>query len=161
MNTLKRWGFWIKGGFMKNLTEYVRYASSNGNSKLTTLSNLPGSVETAENGNLLCSDLDHNLFNPEIISFNCPVDTMLMRQITGSVTINGNTIMNYYGLVEFINEDGKYEYGYLLSVEPDGDGKWDLLSSTKRISSFASVEECEGTIENPFNLNATDITPQV
>jgi hypothetical protein len=69
--------------------------------------------------------------------------------------------MNYYGLVEFINEDGKYEYGYLLSVEPDGDGKWDLLSSTKRISSFASVEECEGTIENPFNLNATDITPQV
>jgi hypothetical protein len=159
MNTLKRMGYWIKGGFMKNLDEYVRYSSSNGNSKLKTLSNVPGSFETAENGNVLCSMLDKNLFNPEIITFKFAVDTALMNQVTGTVSIDGNTIMNYYGLVEFINEYGQYEYGYLLKLEPNGDGKWELLSSTKRIVDVSFTSDCKGVIEPPINLNATDITP--
>jgi len=82
-----------------------------------------------------------------------------MNQITGSVTINGNVIMNYYGLVEFINEYNENEYGFLLSVEPNGDGQWELLSATKRKTINAPVSECEGLIEAPINLNATDITP--
>lgn len=159
MNVLKRMGFWIKGGFMKNLDEYVRYTSSNGNSSLKTFSNVPGSFETAENGNILCADLDKNLFNPEIISFEYEVSTALMKQVTGTITINGNTIMNYYGLVEFINEYGENEYGFLLSLEPNNEGKWELLSSTKRKTGNSFSSDCAGPIEPPINLHATDITP--
>lgn len=159
MNTLKRMGYWIKGGFMKNLTEYIRYSSSNGNSKLITLSNIPGSVETAENGNVLCSDLDKNLFNPEIITFAFAVDTKLMKTVNGTTVVNGETIMNYYGLVEFTNEYGDYEYGYLLSLEPNNEGKFELLSSTKRISSVSYVADNNLIITPPKDLNAIDITP--
>lgn len=159
INILKRMGYWIKGGFMKNLDEYVRYSSSNGNSKLKTHPLGPGEFETAENGNILCSDFNKNLFNPEIINFKFEVNTMLMKQVTGSTMINGNQIMNYYGLVEFVNEYGENEYGFLLSLEPNGEGEWELLSSTKRKTTNAEFANCKGVVEPPINLHATDITP--
>ena len=159
INTLKRMGYWIKGGFMKNLDEYVRYSSSNGNSKLKTKPNTPGGYETAENGSIQCSQLHKNLFNPELITFSSKVDINIMRQVQGTTLVNGNTIMNYYGLVEFINEDDQYEYGFLMSLEPNGDGEWEVLSSTKRISNAAAINDCEGLIVPPINLDATDITP--
>lgn len=159
MNILLRTGYWIKGGFMKNLTEYVRYSNSNGNSKLRTQLLAPGSQLRPENGNVLNADLHKALFNPEIITFEYPVDTMLMKEITGTVEINGDTIMNYYGLVRFINEYDQFEYGYLLSVEPNGDGKWELLSSTRSPQNIVAGLDCEGLIEPPLNLNATDVTP--
>lgn len=138
MNTLLRWGFWLKGGFMKNLSEYVRYSSSNGNSSLITEINEVGGVPRAENGNVLNSDLDKNLYNPEIISFEYPITNEIMKSVTGTTIVDGETIMNYYGLVEFLNEDGDYEYGFLLNLEPNGNGKIELLSSTKRISKVSS-----------------------
>lgn len=159
VNTVKRLGYWIKGGFMKNLTEYIRYSSSNGNSALKTLPKGEGEYETAENGNILCSDLDKNLFNPEIIEFEFPVDTKLMNTVSGSTIVDGDTIMNYYGLVEFINYEGELEYGYLLSLEPDGLGKFRLLSSTKRKSKFV-YNDCQAdSIVPPTNLSAVDNTP--
>lgn len=159
INTLKRMGYWIKGGFMKNLNEYVRYSSSNGNSKLVTNTIEPGGFESYENGNILCSDLNKNLFNPEIISFKFQVSSTLMKQVTESVIINGTTIMNYYGLVEFINEYNQYEYGFLMSLEPNKEGNWELLSSTKRISDISDKGDCKGYIVPPINLEAYDITP--
>lgn len=159
INTLKRMGYWIKGGFMKNLNEYVRYSSSNGNSKLTTNPIESGGFESSENGNILCSDLNKNLFNPEIISFKFQVSSSLMKQVTGSVIINGTAIMNYYGLVEFINEYNQYEYGFLMSLEPNKEGNWELLSSTKRISDKSDKGDCKGYIVPPINLEAYDITP--
>jgi len=138
MNTLLRWAFWIKGGFMKNLTEFVRYTSSNGNSSLITEIDKVGGVPRAENGNVLNSELDKNLFNPDTITFEYAIDEKLLLALNGKTLHNGEEIMNYYGLVEFINEEGDYEYGFLLSAEPNANGKFELLSSTKRISSVSS-----------------------
>jgi len=149
MNILNRWGFWIKGGFMKNLTEYVRYSSSNGNSSLKTKSLEAGSIETAENGNVLNSDLDKNLFNADIIRFKFPVENNMIKTLNETTVVDGETIMNYYGLIEFENEYGELETGFLMSLEPNGDGDWELLSSTKRINKY-----------NSFNLgNQTKIVP--
>lgn len=158
-NTLLRWGFWIKGGFMKNLTEYTRYSSSEGNVLLATQLDKPGSIPIVENGNILNSNFDKNLFNPEIIEFDFKVSTDLMKQVQGFIVDDdGDYIMNYYGLVEFINEDGNYEYGYLLSLEPNGNGKWELLSSTKRVSSTTfNTEIPSNKIIDPIDLTATQI----
>jgi len=158
INVLLRWGFWIKGGFMKNLNEYVMYSSSNGNSKLATQKNEVGSVLIAENSNILNSDLDENLFNPDIISFEFSVDYDMMNTLNGRTLFNGEEIMNYYGLVEFINEEGNYEYGFLMSLEPNNEGKWELLSSTKRISKISSNTGLTSRMMPPINLTLQDNT---
>jgi len=151
-NVLKRLGYWIKGCLNKDLDSNITYASSSGNSKLKTLSKVSGSIESSENGNFLCRDLDKALFNPETITFEKEVDTFLMQKVTGSIIIDYETIMNYYGLVEFINEDGYYEYGYLISLEPNNEGKWELLSSSKLISKYSDNVDYNKTIDKP-NLN--------
>jgi len=158
INVLLRWGFWIKGGFMKNLNEYVMYSSSNGNSKLATQKNEVGGVLIAENSNVLNSDLDENLFNPDIISFEFSVDYDMMNTLNGRTLFNGEEIMNYYGLVEFINEEGNYEYGFLMSLEPNNEGKWELLSSTKRISKISSNTGLTSRMMPPINLTLQDNT---
>jgi hypothetical protein len=131
LNTLLRWGFWLKGGLDKYLDSYVRYGSTNGNSNLKT--QLKGSdKEYTENGNILVDDLDKSLFIPEYIEFEYPVDSELLRNVNSSTVIDGETIMNYYGLVEFVNEDNKYEYGYLMNLKPNGKGSWKLLKANKK-----------------------------
>ena len=155
LNTLLRMGFWIKGCLMKNLTEYVRYTSTHGNNLLKTKSIKEGSIEYSENGNILNSDLDKNLFNPDIITFKYPVSNTLLKQVTGKTLVNGEWIMNYYGLVEFVNEDGDYEYGFLLSLEPNKDGSWELLSSTRRINSFNHNANANKNITDPYDLTAS------
>lgn len=157
MNVLKRWGFWIKGGLMKNLTEYIRYSSSNGNSSLKTKSLIAGSVETAENGNILNSDLDKNLFNGDLIKFKFPVESQMLKTLNGTTLINGELVMNYYGLIEFENEYGELETGFLMSLEPNGDGDWELLSSTKRVNKYNSNANTQTIITPPTNLNVNKV----
>lgn len=159
INILLRLGFWIKGSLMKNLNEYLRYSSTQGNNLLKTKLNKPGSIEYAENGNILNSDLDKALFNPEIITFKYPVSSYMLSTVSGTTVINGDTIMNYYGLVEFINEDGNYEYGFLMSLEPNGEGNWELLSSTKKISKVPFDNSIGANPIDPYNLRATSNQP--
>lgn len=136
LNLLLRWGFWIKGGLNKYKDTYIRYSSSDGNSKLTT--QLKGSDKTySENGNVLVDDLASSLFEPEFIEFEYPVDAVLLNKINGkSINVNGETIMNYYGLVEFTNEDGMKEYGFLMELKPNGNGDWKLLKANKKAVRF-------------------------
>ena len=142
---------------MKNLTEYIRYSSSNGNSSLKTKSLIAGSVETAENGNILNSDLDNNLFNGDLIKFKFPVESQMLKTLNGTTLINGELVMNYYGLIEFENEFGELETGFLISLEPNGDGDWELLSSTKRINKYNSNANTKTIITPPTNLNVNKV----
>ena len=132
LNCLLRWGFWIKGGLEKYKEKSIRYISTEGNSSLTT--QIKGSDKIySENGEVLIDDLDKNIFIPEYIEFEYPVDGELLRTINStSINVDGDKIMNYYGLVEFVNEDGKYEYGFLMSLKPNKQGQWKLLKANKK-----------------------------
>lgn len=152
INLILRWGFLIKGGFEKYLNKRIRYGSSDGNSSLKTQKRLdlyPDAKEYSENGilpngddgNILNSDLDKSLFIPEYIEFKFPVSAELNKQINGSSVINGEKIMNYYGLVEFVNEDGLNEYGYLMELKPNGNGKWKLLKANKKATKRSYLDE--------------------
>ena len=54
-----------------------------------------------------------------------------MQQVEGTTEILGKKIPNFYGLVEFMNNDGQLEKGFLFSLKPNGAGKWKILKSNR------------------------------
>jgi len=128
-NCLLRHSWWFGGGFKKYMTDYVRYGSSTANSQLKT--KLIGKNEYAENGNIINSELTAARFFPEWIEFEHVCDFDIMQKVEGTTTIQGKEIKNFYGLVEFINEDNEKERGFLFNLKPNGKGQWKLLKSNR------------------------------
>jgi hypothetical protein len=124
-NMLLRHGWYFGAGFTKYLSEFVSYASSVANSKMKT--QLIGKPEYAEDGIIQNSELEKARFICEKIEFDHICDYGVMQQINGSTVIQGKTIKNMYGLIEFINEDNEIERGFLLNVKPMGEGKFKIL----------------------------------
>jgi hypothetical protein len=128
-NCLLRHSWWFGGGFKKYMTDYVRYGSSTANSKLKT--KLTGKNEYSENGNIINSELNTARFFPEWIEFECECSFNTMQQVEGKTIIQGKEIPNFYGLVEFINENNEKEKGFLFNLKPNGKGQWKLLKSNR------------------------------
>jgi len=131
-NIRTRHGWWIRSGMNIYKDLFVKFASSVGNAKLST--QLIGASEIAENGDIQIKDFESPYFEPWIIEFEHEATTAILKQLQGKTMVDGSNIMNYYGLIEFINEDGNYEYGYLLELQPNKEGKWKLLKSSKKVS---------------------------
>lgn len=128
-NILLRHGWYFGAGFTKYLNEFVRYASSLANSKMKT--KLIGKNEYAEDGVIQNAELEKARFVCEEIEFEHICDYDVMKQVTGFTEIQGNTIRNVYGLVEFINEYNQVERGFLLNLKPTGEGKFRLIKFNK------------------------------
>lgn len=128
-NCLLRHSWWFGGGFKKYMTDYVRYGSSVANSQLKT--KLIGKNQYSENGNIINSELMKSRFFPEWVEFEHVCDFDIMQKIEGKTTILGKEIINFYGLVEFINERNEKEKGFLFNLKPNGKGSWKLLKSNR------------------------------
>ncbi|MBD3582752.1 hypothetical protein [Flavobacterium selenitireducens] len=124
-NMMLRHGWYIAAGLVKYPMDYIRYASSTANSSLTT--KMVGQHQYSENGNILNSELSRPRFVPEIVEFEHVCDFGIMQIIDGKSIINGQQTLNIYGLIEFTNEDGQPEKGWLISLKPNGAGKWQVL----------------------------------
>lgn len=123
-NSLIRHGWIIGAGLTKYPNQKIKYSSSNGNSTLKT--------EYAENGEMQNTRLQRARYVPEIIEFEHKVDFEISQVLNGTTrTVDNQIIPNMYGLVEFTNELGQTERGYLLSVKPNGEGKWRLLKANR------------------------------
>jgi hypothetical protein len=129
MNCLLRHSWWFGGGFKKYVTDYVRYGSAVSNSQLKT--KLIGKNEYAENGNIINSELSNPKFFPEWIEFEHQCTFEVMQMVEGKTIILGKEIMNFYGLVEFINEKNEKEKGFLFNLKPNGKGQWKVLKSNR------------------------------
>lgn len=128
-NMMLRHGWEIASGLIKYPTDYVRYGSSTANSVLKT--KIIGGIEYAENGNIINSELQRARFQPEWIEFEHECTFEVMQQVQGKTIINGKSIQNFYGLVEFTNEKGKREKGFLFNLKPNGNGQWKLLKANR------------------------------
>lgn len=128
-NCLLRHSWWFGGGFKKYATDYVRYGSSTANSQLKT--KLTGKNQYSENGNIINSELMRPKFFPEWVEFEHECTFGVMQQIEGKTIILGKEIMNFYGLVEFINENNEKEKGFLFNLKPNDKGQWKLLKSNR------------------------------
>lgn len=124
-NMLLRHGWYFGAGFDKYLSDFVSYASSSANSKMKT--QLIGQPEYAENGIIQNSELEKARFVCEEVEFDHICDYGVMKQLNGSTVIQGKTIKNMYGLIEYINEDNQVERGFLLNVKPNGEGKFKVI----------------------------------
>ncbi len=129
LNMLFRHGWVVAAGLIKYPTDYIRYGSSVANSSLKT--RLSGRNEYAENGNIINSELDKARFKPEWVEFEHVCDFDVMRQVEGTSKILGKEIRNFYGLVEFINEENEKEKGFLFNLKPNGRGQWKLLTANR------------------------------
>lgn len=128
-NCLLRHSWWFGGGFKKYATDYVRYGSSTANSQLKT--KLIGKNEYSENGNIINSELATARFFPEWIEFEHSCYFEIMQMVEGTTIIAGKEVKNFYGLVEFINEDNEKEKGFLFNLKPNGKGQWKLLKANR------------------------------
>lgn len=135
MNLLvRRFGWWVKAGLSKYKKSYVRFSSSTGNSELTT--QLTGGEEYTENTKVQVLDLENPFLLPEIIEFEHEVTTEILNQVQGKTLIDGAEVMNYYGQVEFINENNEKESGHLLELKPNKAGNWKLIKANKPTARF-------------------------
>ena len=119
---------WFYGsGLVKFPEKFVRFANSLGNSELVTKK--VGEVARAENGNNQINTLQYPKFSNQWIEFEYPVDYFVNEMIYGTTEINGRQVPNYYCKLEFINELGQKEYGYLFTLKPNGNGNWKVLKA--------------------------------
>ena len=127
INCLIRNSWYLNSGLVKYPSEFLRFGSSNGNSNLTT--KLIGQNEYTENQDVQNSELSRPFFEAEIVEFEHVVDFEINQKLMGTTTIMGKEIVNVYGRIEFTNENGQQEKGYLLSVKPNNKGNWKLLKA--------------------------------
>lgn len=129
INCLLRHAWWFSGCLKKYELDSVRYGSSTANSRLKT--KLFGNPRYAEDGNIVNSQLQRGRFIPEEIEFEHVCDFQVMEQVNGTTTILGKEIINFYGLVEFTNENNEIEKGFLINLKPNNQGKWKILKSNR------------------------------
>lgn len=125
-NCLLRHGWVIASGFTKYLSDYISYSSSTANSSLTT--KLIGGSEYSENGKIVNSELKRAKYVPEYLEFTHPLDFETTQLLNGTTNILGKEIPNVYGCVEFTNEYGELEKGFIINLKPDK-GTWKLLKA--------------------------------
>jgi len=128
INMLLRHAWYFGAGFTKYISDYVRYGSSTANSSLKTKP--IGGIEHAENGNIINSELERARFVPRYIEFEHDVTGDIMRQIEGTTVINGVSIPNMYGLIEFEDENGNLKRGFFINLQPN-QGKFKLLIANR------------------------------
>ena len=132
-----RHGYWLRSGLTRYKNTDFSFSSSNCNVGLTGVlkqgANFPylKGKEYSENSNILVSDLEREIFYPEWIEFKHFVTDDMLKTLEGYTLINGERKQNFYGLIEFINEDNEKEKGYLFNLKPNGDGQWKLLRYKK------------------------------
>ena len=129
-NTLLRSSWLIRVGLERYLNNKTRYTSTEGNSNMVT--QLIGESPVSESGDFTNSTFEIPRFLPEEIEFEHEVDFKVLSQVEGKTTkSNGDVIENFYGLIEFNNEKNEKEYGYLLNLKPNKEGKWKLLKANR------------------------------
>lgn len=128
-NIMLRHDWMFASGLTKYPQDYIYYSSSTSNSNLST--KLNGNPEYSESGNIQNSALSKPRFVNEWIEFEHVADFDVIQQVEGTTIVDGKEIYNFYGLVEFINENNEQETGYLFNLKPNGVGKWKLLKSNR------------------------------
>ena len=129
VNLILRHGWEVAASFIAYPNDYLRYGSSTANSKLKT--QLIGENEFSENEDILNSALEKPRFIPEFVEFEHQVSTDILKQLEGVKEILGVKIPTMYCLIEFTNERGAIEKGYLMNLKPNKEGKWRLLKANR------------------------------
>lgn len=100
---------WFNAALWRFQDEKIRFASSTGNSELET--------DVRENADVTIGSLTQPMFEAEWIECEHPLTQEIHEQLIGHTRIDGEMVNNYYGQVEFVNENGLKERAYLFSAK--------------------------------------------
>ena len=109
--------------FNTELKQSIKYLSGRGNNSLITRD---GAVITIENEDVPLSE--RQKFLAEEISFSYPYSNNIVDQINGQTIINGEEVLNVHGLIQFRNEEGKMELGYLNEVKENNNLEFKIIA---------------------------------
>ncbi len=142
LEMLFRHGWIIRAGIEPYLDKFIKYGTSVANSTLRMIfiGRTKGYVENytqqIPNG-IPVKELERSRFLPEIIEFEHPVDDDLMELILGTTKtlVNGSfeEVPNWYFKMEWKNENGIIERGYLLNLKPKGKGKFKFQKANENL----------------------------
>ena len=88
-----------------------------------------GKTARSEKDNLNISELEKTRFIAKWATFEHPITYEIHQQLNGTTNVNGREIPNVYFKVQFINDEGKKQKGYLFEQKKQGAdlGKFKLL----------------------------------
>jgi len=127
-NNMLRHSWYFSQGLEKNLFDYTKYASSTGNSQLSTKLN---GIIHKENADYLNYYFDVPRILPTLIKFKAIITNDVRLAINGYTNIGGEEVPNVYGLVNFINEYKETEQGYIKFIKLNTN-EFELLSYNSR-----------------------------
>ncbi|MDI6033982.1 hypothetical protein QLS91_12950 [Flavobacterium sp. LB2P84] len=129
-NNLRRHGVMLSAPLKHYQDKSLAFGSSTSNSGMVTQP-INTTNQIAENGSVLNSNLGNRIFEPFYIEGEHIVNTEISRLLRGHSRFNGIDIPNFYCKVQFtMNDDPKIRYGWIMSVKPDGAGKWKIIEAS-------------------------------
>jgi len=139
LRMLLRHGFVLRSCLENSidLTKKIKNIGSVANSTLG-MHFIGESAELLEEQDVDVNSLERARFLPEIVSFQHPVDSSLMKEILNTTPklINGSweKVPNTYFKMEWTNaETGEIERGYLMSLKPKNSGKFEFIRANEKI----------------------------
>ena len=128
-NNLRRHGVLLSAPLKHYQDKYLSFGSSTSNSGMVTRPKMSEN-EIAENGSVLNSKLGNRIFEPFYIEGEHAVSTEIAKFLRGSTKLNGVDTPNFYFKIQFtLENDSMIRYGWIMSVKPDGAGKWKIIEA--------------------------------
>jgi len=137
LRMLLRHGWIIRAGMEQaiNMLKKIKYINADNNKTLIT--QFIGEEPLAESGDYNVNFLERPRFLPEIVKFNHAISDDLMNKIKGStrVEINGDfeDVPNVYFKVQYTNDEGEIETGYILNLKPKLTGEFELQRANENL----------------------------
>ena len=132
-----RHGWIIREGLNQqvNMNKKISHINSDSNSSLITHF-LEDLKPYSEEGDVLIGELERPVTEPESVKFTYPIDDNLLDLFNGKTKVKyrGEDIIlpNYYFKIEYVNENGEREYGYIKSLKPKIN-QIELIKSNEKI----------------------------
>ena len=122
---LERHEWFFNAGLHKHTERKVRFANKVGNSELIT--QRAGEDPMPERAKIPIPSLSAPLFTNQWVEFEHPIDYEVNKQLYGRTVINGRSVPNYFGLAEYINDEGKKEKGFVFLTQGEKPAKFKVL----------------------------------
>lgn len=113
-------GYSVKRGLYHYPKLKIRFASSNANQNMIT--QRTGEIELPESGNITIEDIEKPRIEAKKINLTFKMTQAIEDQILDFTKINGELVPNYFGLIEF-TEDNELVYGRLTKLDGDEESK--------------------------------------
>jgi len=122
--SMLRHASFVKCGMIPYSLDFIRYASTTGNSDVAT--QVTGQPQRFENSDIVLNELNPAIFKAEYYEFSYPTTHEIRKKLFEKT----NNIPNSYFLVKFTFREQTYS-GWIINVSLNNEGNWKLIKNYK------------------------------